>query len=87
MQLVTKVKINMKNSLTSIADKILPGKKALIETVNDELENIAQTGNSRHSSFDNFIANALPAIAACCFFEKKPAIEVRFINDRQLYLF
>ena len=35
IQLVTKVKNNMKNSLMSIADKILLRKRALIETVND----------------------------------------------------
>ena len=58
-----------------------------IETVNDELKNIAQTEHSRHRSFDNFIANALSAIAAYCFFEKKPAIEVELINDGQVTLF
>ena len=42
---------------------------------------------SRHRSFNNFIANALSAISAYCFFEKKPAIDVSFINDRQLNLF
>ena len=42
IQLVTKVKNNMRNSLMSIADKILLRKRALIETVNDELKNIAQ---------------------------------------------
>ena len=87
IQLVTKVKNNMRNSLMSIADEILLRKKALIETVNDELKNIAQIEHSRHRSFNNFIANALAAIAAYCFFEKKLAIDVSFINDRQLNLF
>lgn len=87
VQLVTKVKNNMKNMLMSIADKILLRKRALIETVNDELKNIAQIEHSRHRSFNNFIANALSAIAAYCFFEKKPAIELYFINDGQLRLF
>ncbi len=32
----------MRNSLMSISDKILLRKRALIETVNDELKNIAQ---------------------------------------------
>ena len=68
IQLVTKVKSNMKNSLMSIADKILLRKRALIETVNDELKNIAQIEHSRHRSFNNFIANSLSAIAAYCFF-------------------
>lgn len=73
--------------LMSIADKILLRKRALIETVNDELKNIAQIEHSRHRSFNNFIANTSTAIAAYCFFDKKPAIDVDFINDGQLRLF
>ena len=46
-----------------------------------------QIEHSRHRSFNNFIANALGAIAAYCFFEKKPAIELEFVNDGQLTLF
>ena len=42
IQLITKVKNNMKNSLMSVADRILLRKRALTETVNDELKNIAQ---------------------------------------------
>ena len=87
IQLITKVKSNMKNSLMSIADKILLRKRALIETVNDELKNIAQIEHSRHRSFDNFIANSLSAIAVYCFFEKKPAIDLYFVNDGQLSMF
>lgn len=64
----------------TVADKILLRKRALIETVNDELKNIAQIEHSRHRSFNNFIANALSAIAVYCFFEKKPAIDVCFIK-------
>ena len=71
----------------SIADRILLRKRALIETANDELKNIAQIEYSRHRSFSNFIANSLSAIAVYCFFEKKPAIEVNFINDGQLTIF
>lgn len=77
----------MRNSLTGIAGKILLGKRALIETVNDELKNIAQIEHSRHRSFNNFIANSLSVIAAYCFFEKKPAIDVCFIKEGQLTMF
>lgn len=77
----------MRNSLMSMAAKILIRKRVLIETVNDELKNIAQLEHSRHRSFNNFVANALSAIAAYCFFEKKPAIDINFINDGQLDLF
>lgn len=87
IQLIAKVKNNMKNSLMSVADKILLRKRALIETVNDELKNIAQIEHSRHRSFNNFIANSLSAIAAYCFFEKKPAIGVCFVKDGQQLTF
>ena len=76
-----------KKQYAAIADKILLRKRALIETVNDELKNIAQIEHSRHRSFSNFIANSLSAIAAYCFFEKKPAIDVKFVNDGQLAIF
>lgn len=87
IQLVTKVKNNMRNSLMNIADKILLRKRALIETVNDELKNITQIEHSRHCSFSNFITNSLSAITAYCFFKKKPAIDVNSINDGQLAIF
>ncbi len=67
IQTITKVKNNMKNSLMSIADKILLRKRALIETVNGELKNIAQIEHSRHRSFNNFIANALSGNSSLLF--------------------
>ena len=74
IQLVTKVKNNMKNSLMSIADKILLRKRALIETVNDELKNIAQTKHSRHRSFSNFIANSLRPLQHTAFLKRSPPL-------------
>ena len=58
-----------------------------IETVNDELKNIAQVEHSRHRCFDNFIVNLLGAIAAYCLFPKKPCINVQRTIDTQLALF
>jgi hypothetical protein len=46
IQVITKVKNKMNNSLMSIVDKILLRKRALIETVNDKLKNIAQIEHS-----------------------------------------
>lgn len=76
IQLVTKVKNNIRNSLMSVSDKIMLRKRALIESVNDELKNIAQREHSSHRSFANFITNALSAIAAYCLFPKKPSISL-----------
>ena len=70
IQLITKIKGNMKNVLMNINDKILFRKRAVIETVNDELKNISQIIHSRHQSLNNFIANDLSAIEPYCFFKK-----------------
>lgn len=78
---------NMRNSLMSVSDKIMLRKRALVESVNDELKNIARIEHSRHRSFANFITNALSAIAAYCFFPKKPSISLPFVADNQLTLF
>ncbi len=87
IQLVTKLKNNMRNCLMSVSDKVLLHKRAVIETVNDELKNIAQIEHSRHRSFCNFMVNSVAAIAAYCFFPKKPSIAVDTYSDKQLVLF
>ena len=66
----------MKGALMSVSDRILLRKRAIIETVNDELKNIAQIEHSRHRAFDNFIVNMLGAIATYCFFPKKPCVNL-----------
>ena len=87
IQLITKLKNNMKGALMSVSDKLLLRKRAIIETVNDELKNIAQVEHSRHRCFDNFIMNLLGAIAAYCMFPKKPCINVQRTVDTRLSLF
>ena len=71
----------------SIADKILLRKRALIETANDKLKNIAQIEHSRHHSFNNFIADLLSAIVTYCFFEKKPDIDLCSVKGGQLTMY
>ena len=84
IQLITKLKSNIKGALMSVSDKLLLRKRAIIETVNDELKNIAQVEHSRHRCFDNFMVNLLGAIAAYCFFPKKPCINVKRTLDTQM---
>ena len=87
IQLITKLKDNMKGALMRVSDKLLLRKRAIIETVNDELKNIAQIEHSRHRCFDNFVVNMLGALAAYCCFPKKPCINVQRTLDTQLALF
>lgn len=76
-----------RDTTMSKAEIMLIMKRAIIETVNDELKNIAQVEHSRHKAFDNFIVNLLSAIAAYCCFPKKPCINVTRTIDTQLALF
>ena len=77
----------MKAVLMSVSDRLLHRKRAIIETVNDELKNIAQVEHSRHRCFDNFIVNLLGVIAAYYLFPKKLCINVQRAIDTQLTLF
>jgi len=76
IQLVTKLRNNMKGALMTIGDKLLIRKRALIETINDELKNMAQVEHSRHRSVSGFIANLIAALSAYHFFPKKPMIDI-----------
>jgi len=75
VHLVTGIKSNMKNRLMNFYDRILLRKRSVIETINDELKNICEVEHTRHRAMHNFIMNLISALAAYCFFEKKPAIK------------
>ena len=62
----------------SVSDRFLLRKRAIIETVNDELKNIAQVEHSGHRCFDKFIVNLLGAIAAYCLFPKKLLVMISY---------
>lgn len=68
----------MKGVIMKVSDKLLLLllKRAIIETINDELKNIAQMEYSKLRSFDNFTVNTLGALAAYSLFPKIPIITV-----------
>ena len=80
IQLITKLKSNMKCQLMTVSDKILLRKRALIETINYELKNIAQIEHSRHRSVVGFTVNLMADLAAYSFFPKKPMINVERVT-------
>lgn len=57
VQLITKIRRNMKNKLMSVYDKIMLRKRSVIECVMDSLKNICQLEHSRHRSIHGFIIN------------------------------
>jgi hypothetical protein len=76
LQLITKIKKNMKNKLMPMLDKVLLRKRALSETVNDQLKNICQIEHTRHRSVKNFVVNLLAALIAYTYQEKKPSLDL-----------
>lgn len=77
VQLITKIKENMKNKLMSLFDKLMLRKRAIIETINDQLKNVSQIEHSRHRSVANFLVNAVAALIAYTHKEKKPSLNIR----------
>lgn len=74
LQLITKLRKNMQNRLMLLIDKILLRKRAIIETIIDQLKNISQIEHSRHRSPANFVVNVLAGLIAYCHRPGKPAI-------------
>lgn len=89
IQLVTGLRVNMKNKLMPFHDKMMLRKRYIIETINDLLKNTAQLVHSRHRSLANFIMNLISALGAYCFFDNKPKAFVGYTIEKtnQLSLF
>jgi hypothetical protein len=87
IHLVTKLRNNMKGGEIPLQDKINLRKRAVIESVNDELKNICQIEHTRHRSFTNFITNLIAGLLAYSFLPKKPSINAERVDSFQLQLF
>ena len=68
-------------------DSVILRKCSIIETINDELKNMAQVEHSRHRSFHNFVNNLMSGLAAYCFFPKKPMLRLEREIDNRLTIF
>jgi hypothetical protein len=81
IHLITKLRKNMKNSLMHLSDKILLRKRALVETVIDELKNICQIEHTRHRSQEGFIVNLISGLIAYSYLPKKPSLNLDIIDQ------
>ena len=85
--LVTKLRKNMRTKLlTPMADAYHLRKRAIIETIFDQLKNICQVEHSRHRSVANYFNNIFSALIAYNFKDKKPSLKNKFVDTKQLYL-
>lgn len=76
VQLVTGIRSNMKNVLMPLMDKLLLRKRAIVETIIDQLKNISQIEHSRHRSPANFLVNLICGLIAYCHQPKKPSLKL-----------
>lgn len=76
IDLVTRVRKNMKEVVHSQFDQALLRKRSLVETVFDELKNLCQIAHTRHRSPMNFAVNLMAGIVAYCLQPVKPRIAV-----------
>lgn len=77
IQLITKLKSNMKNKFMPLIDKLLLRKRGIIETIIDQLKNISQIEHSRHRSPINFVVNIMAGLIAYTHQPKKPSLNLR----------
>jgi hypothetical protein len=76
LQLITRIKKNMKNKLMPLWDKILLRKRAIIESVHHILKSQCCIEHSRHRSHVNFMAHLVAGLVAYVLLPKHPSTSV-----------
>lgn len=79
VELFTPVRKNMKQQLLEVWDKLMLRKRVVIESVIDQLKNVAQVEHSRHRSPLHFFIHLLAALISSSFQPSKPSLNIR--ND------
>jgi transposase len=74
LHLLTPLRKNMPPRLLPLTDKLLQRKRALVETINDQLKNQSQLEHSRHRSPTNFLVNLVAGLIAYCHQLKRPSV-------------
>ena len=66
----------MKNHLMHLSDKLLLRKRAIIESIIDQLKNISQIEHSRHRSPTHFVVYLIAGLIAYSHQDKKPGLHL-----------
>jgi hypothetical protein len=74
LRVVTHLKRNMTHRLLLLHDKVLLRRRALLETVFDQLKHLLQIEHTRHRSATNFAVNLVAGLIAYCHQPNKPSI-------------
>lgn len=81
IQMITKLRANMKNKLIPIIDKLILQKRGLIESVHNKLKNCCQIEHHRHRSPWNFLVNLIGGLLAYAYDPNKPNIELNAYQE------
>ncbi len=75
VHLITKLRKHRHNRLLDVADKLLLlYKRAIIETISDQLKHICQIEHTRHRSPVNCLLNLVAGLIASCRQPNKPSL-------------
>lgn len=85
IEIVTRLKRNMKNKLMSLANKILLRSRGVIESVNNKLKACYQIEHHRHRHPLNFLVNLVSGIVAYSYDPYKPSIQLTR-REKSLFL-
>jgi len=77
LHLITKLRKKMHNRLLDWSDTLLLRKRAIIETITDQLKNSSHIEHSRHRSPITFLVNLVAGLIAYCHQPKKPSLGVQ----------
>ena len=77
VELITKNRKNMKAKGLPLLDSLLLRKRAIIESVIDQLKNISQVEHTRHRAYTGFLWNLAASLIAYCHQPKKPSLNLK----------
>ena len=81
INLIYKVRKNMKPEPLWTSDEVWLRKRTIIESVIKELKTQTQLEHSRHRSFVNFQVNVVSALIAYQLSEHKPSVNLRKLQE------
>lgn len=85
IEIMTRLKRNMKNKLMNLVDKILLRSRGVIESVNNKLKACCQIEHHRHRSPLNFLVNLVSGLVAYSYDSYKPSIQLKR-KEQRLFL-
>jgi hypothetical protein len=77
LELITPRRKNMKKVELPLLDKLRLRKRAIVETIIDQLKNISQIEHTRHRSPINFLVNLVCGLIAYGHQPKKPSLQLK----------